>query len=69
MAMQSDHDAKPNIVDALLMLICQGRIRIMEPFTLAYYINNGLVAAILCYSCTFSFIITLFFNDAFKYTL
>jgi len=41
----------------------------MEPFTLAYYINNGLVAAVLCCSFTFSFLTTLFFIDAYKYTL
>jgi len=43
---------------------CHRRNRNMEPFTLAYCIYNGLVAAILCCSCTFSFLTTLFFNDA-----
>jgi len=48
---------------------CHGCNHNMEPFTLTYYINNGLVAAVLCCSRTFSFLTTLFFNDAYKYTL
>jgi len=48
---------------------CHGRSGNMDSFTLAYYINNGLVAAILSCWCTFSFLTTLFFNDAYKYTL
>jgi len=40
----------------------------MELFPLAYYINNGFVAAILCCLCKFSIITPLFFNDPYKYT-
>jgi len=48
---------------------CHGRNRNMEPFTLVSYLNHGLVAAVLCCSGTFSFLTTLFFNDAYEYTL
>jgi len=48
---------------------CHGRIHNREPFTLTQYINNRFLPAVLCFSCTFSFITTLFFNDACKYTL
>jgi hypothetical protein len=63
-AMLSIHDTKPNIDDAALTLIFHWRIHYLEPLTLDYYINTGLVAAVLCSSCTLSFIATLLFNDA-----
>ena len=64
----------PDLHDRKLLTLhwrssCHRRNRNLEPLTLAYNIINGLVAAILCISCTFPFLTTLFFNDAYKYTL
>jgi len=47
---------------------CHRHNRTMETFTFTYYINIHLVAAALCCSFTFSFLTTLFFNNAYKYT-
>jgi len=48
---------------------CNGRIHNMISFDLACYIINGVVAAFVPSSCTFSFITTLFFNNTYKYIL
>jgi hypothetical protein len=41
----------------------------MKPFNLVQYISNGILAAVLLSSCTFSFSTTLFFDTVYTHTL